>query len=247
MGDVVRLLVLLAASVAAYIGWRLYSYPGGWSYAFGDEHAADRKDLDAARGQVRALAREMRKELNDAHTRIHREKARRRERARNIERKIDELRESGRGQQVARFGGLTVHQHTVLKGEREYPLAGLKIRLETTQHHYFIYLTESNGDACYESYSCADYAEDDVRSFVMQLEHAAAEENAFRSRMAVLITQNQEEVAQVRADTHAEEEARRHLAEVTERHGQDPRRKATHTELEAARDRWHKLSGRRPR
>lgn len=246
MREFVRLLVLLAVGGGAYTLWRLYSYPGGWAYAFHPRHAADRNDLDKARWPARDLARERKKELAAAHTGIERADRRHRAVVRSIEREIHHLRHPGRGQEVAELGGLTLHQHAVIKDDREIPLQGLAIHLEHAQQQDFIHLTPTDGDPCHTSYLHAEHDADDVRRFAVQLENAVAEERSHRARTDKLITQKQGELARSRADTSLHDEARAHLTEVTSRQRQDPRPHAAQSELNAAHDRWHKLTGKRP-
>jgi hypothetical protein len=217
MREFIRLLVLFAVGGGVYTLWRLYSYPGGWAYAFHPRHAAARGDLDKARRPARDLAREAKKELATAHAGIERADRRHRAVIRSIEREIHNLHHPGRGQEVAELGGLTIHQHAVVKDDREIPLEGLKIHLEHAQHQDFIHLTPTDGDACHESYLRAEHDADDVRRFAMQLENAVAEERSHHARTAKLITQKQGELAQARADTSLHDEARVLLAEVNSR------------------------------
>lgn len=247
MREFIRLLVLWAAAGTAYTLWRLYSYPGGWAYAFSPRYATDRNDLGSARRKVRVLAWEAKKELAAAHAHLGRTKAQHRARIRGIERQIDKLLRPGHGTLITQYGGLTLHQHTLIKEEREIPLTGLEVRLDHAQHQHFIHLTPADGDACYERYPRTEHEEDDVRRFAIQLENAVAEENAFRSRTAALITHKQDELAQAQADTQPQQDARKRLDETTERHRRDTRHHTARSEREAAHDRWQKLTGKRPR
>jgi hypothetical protein len=65
-------LVLTAVAAAAYVGWRLLHYPGGWDFAFSTAHAGTRDDLDRARRQADALQRQADKELHAAHALLQR-------------------------------------------------------------------------------------------------------------------------------------------------------------------------------
>lgn len=246
MREFVRLLVLIAVAGGAYALWRLYSYPGGWAYAFHPRHAADRNDLDKARRPARTLAREAKKELDAAHAGIERANRRQRAGIRSIEREIHKLHHPGRGREVAELGGLTIHQHSVLKDEQEIPLEGLTVRLEQAQQQYFIYLTQPDGETCFESYPRPEHDEDGIRRFAVQLENAIAKDNGRRLQATARIAQAEDELAQAKADTSLHDEASAHLAQVTRRQRQDPRPQVAQVALDAAHDRWHKLTGKRP-
>lgn len=246
MREFVRLLVLFAVGGGTYTIWRLYSYRGGWAYAFHPRHAAARSDLDQARRPARDLARQAKKELAAAHAGVKRADRRQRAVIRSIEREIHSLCHPGRGGEVAELGGLTLHQHAVVKDDREIPLESLVIHLEHAQQQDFIHLTPADGDACHVSYLRAEHDAEEVSRFARQLENAVAEERSHRARTAKLIAQQQDELARARADTSLHDEARAHLAEVTSRQRQDPRPRAAQSELSAAHDRWHKLTGKRP-
>jgi hypothetical protein len=239
MKEFVGLLVLLAAGGGAYALWRRYNYPGDWAHAFHPRHAADRDDLDKARRPARDLAREREKELAAAHAGIERADRRHRAVVRSIEQEIHHLRHPGRGQEVAELGGLTLHQHAVIKDDREIPLQGLAIHHEHAQQQDFIHLAPTDGDPCHTSYPHAAYDPDDVRRFAMRLESAVADERSHQGRTTKLVTQKQEELTEAQADTSLHDDARAHLTDVTSRQRQAPPPHAAQSELNAAHDRWH--------
>ncbi|MBY8882318.1 hypothetical protein [Actinacidiphila acidipaludis] len=245
--DLIRLLVVLAVAAAACTGWRLFRYPGGWAYAFSRSHAADRADLDQARHRAGELDRASKKERKEARRQLERERQRHHQRLRAIEQRIDRLREPPRGTAVTSFGGLTLHAHSVTVDGREIPLAGLKFRVEHTKHHHALHVTQPGGRVRVQRYPRADHDEDAVRRFAVLLEDAAADENAFRLRCDAQLAEAAEELARAQGDTRAQDEARARITEIEQRQARDTRRHTAQKELDAARDRWHDLTGRRPR
>lgn len=246
MRDLVRVLFVLALAAAAYIGWRRSRYPGGWAHAFSPDHTAARGDLDRYRRQAGALDRESRKERNAAHAQLDRAQLRHRERVRAIERRIAALRRPGRGRMVAEFGEVTLHEHIVLAEGHEIPLAGLAVRLDHAQHQHFLYLVQPSGRSSIQKYMRSEHDEESVRRFAVRLENAVAEENAFRIRAAAELEQAEEELTTARVDTGPQDEARARITEVEERQRRDAKRQEAGVELEAARDRWQRLTGKRP-
>lgn len=242
----VVLLILVLLGGAAYIGRRLYRYPGGWAFAFGDAYAADRKDLAGARRGVRDLQRSARRELSQAEGTVRAEEARYRERIRSAERRLKELRAPGRGEQREVLGELTLHQHVLRHRSEDIPLAGLKVRFEPSHHRYRIRVTRPNGRVRDVHYP-RNQPEDAVRGFAVRLEYAVADENDFLSRRDGLIADTEAELVRARAATAAQDSARQALARVTARHSSDPRLPAARAELDAARKRWSAATGHEPR
>lgn len=247
MEDLVRVLVVLAVAAALYVAWRRFRYPGGWAYAFRPEHSAARADLDTARRHARSLERELGKERDAARSQLDREKRLHKERVRTLERQISALRRPERGGQIASLGGVTLHAHSVRVGSTEIPLAGLTVRLDHARQQHFLYLTKPNGRSHVTPYPRTKHEEESVRRFAVRLENAVADENAVRVRVAAALREAEEELAQVRDDTGAQDEARARIAEVEERQSRDTRLDAAHKEVHAACERWEQLTGKRPR
>jgi hypothetical protein len=80
----------------------------------------------------------------------------------------------------------------------------------------------------------------------MRLENAVADERSHQGRTTKLVTQKQDELTEAQADTSLHDDARAHLADVISRQRKDPRPNAAQSELNAAHDRWHKLTSKRP-
>jgi chromosome segregation ATPase len=229
-----------------YVGWRLYSYPGGWTFAFGKKHTAERQGLSQARQQVRELERDVRRELSAAQARVESAKTQRQQRIRAAERQLGELRQPGRGELVGQLGELVLHRHALLVTAEEIPLAGLQVRFEQGRQKGHVYVTESEGKVRYVEYPHALHEEGVVRRFTVRIENTVAEENAFRKNRRSRIKDLESELQQAQADTAPYEAARLQLAQLNERQRQDGRLTAARSELEAAHERWQALSGHRP-
>ncbi|MFI0901604.1 hypothetical protein [Streptomyces sp. NPDC020983] len=241
------MLAVTVVAAAVYVGWRLFHYPGGWDFAFGTAHSRARDDLDRARRQANTLKRESHKELDAAHASFKRAQNQQREQVRAIERRIAGLLRPGRGSMISRLGDVSLHEHSVLVDDQEIPLADLAVRVDHAQHQHFLYLTQPGGKVRLHRYPRSEHDEDTVRRFAVQLENAIADENAYRIRAAAQADKAQTELADVRADTEAQDKARAHIVEVEERQRRDTRPQRAHKELEAARDQWQQLTGKRPR
>jgi hypothetical protein len=242
----VSVLAVTVVAAAVYVGWRLFYYPGGWDFAFGTIHSSARDDLDRARRQADTLKRESHKELDAAHAALKRAQNQQREQVRTIERRIAGLIRPGRGSMISRLGDVSLHEHSVLVDDQEIPLADLAVRLDHAQHQHFLYLTQPGGKVHLHRYPRSEHDEDTVRRFAVELENAVADENAYRIRAAAQADKAQTELADVRADTEAQDKARTHIAEVEERQRRDIRHQHARQNLEAARDRWQQLTGKRP-
>jgi hypothetical protein len=238
------LLALLGG--AAYIGWRLHAYPGGWAYAFGDAYAAERRDLAMARRGVRELERAARRELSEAKGKVRGEETRYRERIRSAEQRLKELRNPGRGEQQQTLGELTLHQHVLRHRSEDIPLAGLKVRFESSRHKYYIKVTRPNGRVRDVHYPRTQ-PEDAVRRFAVRIENAVADENDLLTRRKGLIADAETELTHARAGTLSKEAALEALARLTARQSADDRLPAARAELDAARGRWHAETGHLPR
>ncbi|WP_329311233.1 hypothetical protein [Streptomyces sp. NBC_01262] len=238
------LLVLLGG--AAYIGWRLHAYPGGWAYAFGDAYAVERRDLAMARRGVRELERAARRELSEAKGKVRGEETRYRERIRSAEQRLKELRNPGRGEQQQILGELTLYQHVLRYRSEDIPLAGLKVRFESARHKYGIKVTRPNGRAVVARFP-GTQSEDAVRHFAIRIENAVADENDLLTRRKGLIADAETELTHARASTLSQEAAREALVRLTARQSADDRLPAARAELDAARGRWHAETGHLPR
>ncbi|MFD0278984.1 hypothetical protein ACFVHB_34450 [Kitasatospora sp. NPDC127111] len=245
--DVVFWVLLVVAGCAASVGWRLWSFPGGWERAFAGTYAAERRRLAAARRAVRRLRWAAGREMAGARLTVHRRTAAHRQRVRAAQRHLDRLGDPGSGAVLVRFGGAALHEHVVAFDGTSIPLAGLRVRDEHSGGTSHLYLTRPDGRVHHETYAHGEHAEDDVRRFAVRVQNAAADENDFRERRTVMIAAAEADLDAARADTTARDRAREELAEITERHRLDTRLKAARAELAAARDHWHRTSGRRPR
>lgn len=239
--------LLVAIGCAALVGWRVWSYPGGWGRTFAGSHAGERRELAAARQAVRRRQWAARREISGAQMKLRSRTAAYQQRIRSARRRLERLNNPGRGEVVARLGEAVLHEHVVAFEAEALPLAGLGVRCEHSNGKSHLYLTRPNGRVRHEVYPHDEHDEDDVRRFAVQVQNAAADEEDFRLQHTALVEEAEAELEAARADTTAQEEAREHLALVTERHRRDAGLKTALAELESARERWRQASGRRPR
>jgi hypothetical protein len=246
---VVQLILVVVVAGAVGVGWRLVRYPGGRRYAFSDVHRADRQDLDRARAAVRALRGVARQEVSRAESRAARASRAYERRIDDAERELERLRRPGRGAFVAELGEVSLYEHALVFKGTEIPLAGLAVRFELARNtsKTYIYLTRPDGRVELPDYADEAFPEEHVRRFSVRIENAVAAENEFRDRRTGAIRRAQSELKEARLDTAERDNARQALERVKARHSDSPELAKALAELEAARDRWHALSGRRPR
>lgn len=175
-----------------------------------------------------------------------------------LEQQITRLRTPGTGEHLGGLGELVLFKHilvvTSATGARSIPLAGLNIRCDTGQRNHSIYLTEATGRVHRAAYphrlpaldDQQRFDEDAVRDFAVAIQNAIADENAFRARIPILLKKTEKELEDTRADTRAQEAARRRLAQVRQRNRRDPHRKAADAAREEARKDWETLTGHIP-
>ncbi|MFD9208719.1 hypothetical protein ACFVZM_20880 [Streptomyces sioyaensis] len=244
--DGVRVMVLIMIGCATWVGWQLYSFPGGWAYAFGTQHAGERQHLSEARRKMREAERSSYRRVAAAKEQQHSTQALFEERIRRAEKTLQRVSQPGRGEPVEQQGAAVLHQHVLLIAGEEIPLAGLRVRFEQAQHKNHIYVTRLDGTVHWTPFPHAEHEEDGVRRFAVRIENAVAAENAFRAQQKALITQAEKELQEARADTGARDAARLHLTQMTTLHQHDRQRKAARAELEAARKRWQTITGKLP-
>ncbi|WP_326578672.1 hypothetical protein OIE69_35185 [Actinacidiphila glaucinigra] len=243
-GMTLTVVILVLAGVAR----RLHRYPGGWRFALSGRHDTDRDTLDRARRAVRKLRRRARRELAGARAQVARADRSHRRRVGDAERHLDRLRRPGRGAFVATLGKVSLHEHVmVISGPQTkvLPLDCLEVRFEHSQVGDHIYLRRPDG-VHLESFTPGEHAEDAVRRFSVRIENAVAKERAFLTERARSVKKAEDDLKAAHADTGAAEDARRRLGTVTARQRRDPALAEALAGLEAARDQWHGLTGRRP-
>lgn len=234
--------------VLAGVGRRLRRYPGGWRFAFSGRHDADRDALDRARRTVRTLRRGARRELAGARARVARADRAHRRRVGDAERHLARLRRPGKGAFVAALGKVSLHEHVmVISGPKTkvLPLDGLQVRFEHSAVGNHIYLRRPD-TVHLQSYPPGEHAEDSVRGFGVRIENAVATESTFLIGLATSVKKAEDALKAAHADTGRAREARRQLVLVTARQRRDPALAQALADLEAARDRWQGLTGRRP-
>ncbi|MFE4695958.1 hypothetical protein ACWCPD_35070 [Streptomyces sp. NPDC001935] len=232
-----------------WVLWRLVRYPGGWTYAFHEEHREARRALEGARGAVRALRRAARREKWRAHGAVKRAEWAYRRRVRRAESELERLGTTRRGARVEQLGEITLHEHAVVVGNDEVALAGLKVRLEPgrLKATSYVYLTQPDGRERMERYAGADYAEDAVRRFAVRIQNAVAAADRLEEERVGSIRAVKAELREARSATDQVEAAKERLEETRARHDADVRLPKARMALDDARSTWHGLTGRRPR
>lgn len=179
-------------------------------------------------------------------------------RLRQLEQQIARLRNPGTGERLDSLGELVLFQHVLVvtsgPGTRSIELAGLDARFDTGQTNHSIYLTDVAGRvhrAKYPHHQPAmpdqqRFDEEAVRDFTVAVQNAVANENSLHTRIPRQLTQAEQKLKEARADTRAQEVARKEVTLVRQRNRQEPHRKVADSELEDALQNWKALTGRIP-
>ncbi|MCX5450272.1 hypothetical protein [Streptomyces nigrescens] len=242
-------LVVVVALGVGWLAWRLAQFPGGWAYAFHEQYRADREALEGARGAVRQLNGTARREVQQAQTAVTRAEKAYRSRISRVEAELQQLRMPSRGDHVDQLGQLVLHEHALLIGDDEVPLAGLQVRFDLARstHVSYVYLTpQPDGRERLERFAGDEFPEDSVRQFSVRIQNAAVTANQLQALRDVDIHKLEAELREAREATEPVETARELLEEMRARHGSDPQLPKARAALDDARDVWQELTGRRP-
>ncbi|MEV7471308.1 hypothetical protein AB0O20_33120 [Streptomyces kronopolitis] len=241
-------LVVVVAFGVGCVAWRLMQYPGGWAYGFHEQYRADREALDAARDAVRRLKGTARQEAQHAQTSVTQAEKAYRSRISRVEAELQQLRTPRRGDRVAQLGQITLHEHALLVGDDEVPLAGLHVRFDLARstHVSYVYLTQPDGRERMECFAGDEFPEDTVRQFSVRLQNAAVTANQLQALRDGDIHKLKAELREAREATEPMDTARELLEETRARHGSDPQLPKAQAALDDARDVWQELTGRRP-
>lgn len=245
-------IVVVVLAIAAGVLWLMLRYPGGWRYAFTAEYADNRRDLDAARGRLRALEREAGRERDRARAEIAAAEQAHQERVDRARERLDRLRSPARGDLRSSLGdGLRLYDQalevTAQGRTAEYPLHEVSLRDEYSREEGHVYVSLPTGRQQTVTVSLEETAEAEVRRFVVEVFNAVADAKAAAVERRALVPLAEAELREAEADTASREEARRQLAELLARQKADTRIPRARRELDAERDRWQRLTGSRPR
>ena len=241
-------LIALGALTVGWMVWRLVRYPGGWVYAFHEDHLEERQALDDARKAVRQLRGAARRETWQAWTEVKRAEWAYRRRVRGVESELEQLRTPHRGACVNQLGEIALHEHSVLISDDELPLADMYVRFELarSKHVSYVYLTLTDGREHMERYEGEEFPEDVVRQFSVQIHNAAVAAHRLRDRRAGEIRTREQELREAQEATEPIAMARERLENTRTRHNSDPKLPRARAALDAARNEWQGLTGRRP-
>ncbi|MEU6973815.1 hypothetical protein AB0A71_40035 [Kitasatospora aureofaciens] len=244
-------MVIGALVVAGVMSWRMQRYPGGWRYAFALQYVAERRDLDAARRALRGLRDQAARERETASGSVELAELAHQGRIDAARARLVALKNPGTGLLRDSVGGLWLYEH-VLEARADgraaqYPLHQVSIRDEYSPKVGHVYLALPAGRQQMVSVALDEAtSETEVRAFVVKVANAAADAKAAKAERLAKIPQAEAELRKVTADTSGPEQARQRLADLTARQKSDARIPRARRELDAARDRWEKLTGHRP-
>ncbi|OKK11170.1 hypothetical protein AMK09_31650 [Streptomyces sp. CB02488] len=246
------LLLALAVTGAVAVGRRLHRYPGGMEFAFGGEHSAARHDLDTARNALRALERAAQRELSGAQAAARKAERIHRRRVSSAEADLAYLREPGRGSYLTEIQHLSLYQHILVadvpdEWPGDLPLDRIAIRCDHTPTASHIYLTGPDGRQYLLTYPVFELGEEYVRKFVLDVRNAIPAARTFQQDRPRLIRESEAELRRVLSDTTGRSEAGLPLDALAAGQAGDPRIPGARQDLDAARARWHALTGHRPR
>jgi hypothetical protein len=240
--------VVLVGLSAGWVVSRLVRYPGGWAYAFHEEHREERQALADARSAVRELRETARRETVQAQTAVKRAEWAHRRQVRQVESELEQLRNPGRGALVEQLGGIALHENVVLVDGDELRLAGMEVRFDLAKSSRvsYVYLTQPDGQQHMERYEDEEFPEDTVRRFSVQVQNAAAAAQRLNKKRAANIRVLEGKLGEVREATGLVEAAQERLEKTRARHDSNPKLPRARAALDDARKEWQDLTGRRP-
>ncbi|MGW2210597.1 hypothetical protein [Streptomyces sp. NPDC001781] len=254
------IVVLLAAALA---GWavrvRARRFPGSLALALLPRHAEDRRPLAQARANVRSLEEIARSEESGARAGLEQAEQNRERDLSAAADRVAGLEKPGRGKQLGTLGELTLYEHTLVKrpptgAARSLQLAGLRVRLESGDSAYYLYVLQADGTPERTNYprrtgegeEARGFTEDRVRDFGDAVQRAVARENTFRATLPERLKQARHDRELLEQDTEAVDRARERLAGIEARNKDNPRLAEARAELETARLEWRRHTGRMP-
>ncbi|MCC9312261.1 hypothetical protein LN042_35250 [Kitasatospora sp. RB6PN24] len=246
MGIAIGVLLVVLVGGGSAVATRLRRYPGGLAYAFGAAFAPERRQLAAARRTVRQLRHDANRELMGARNDVRGARARHRYELELATRRVEQLRDPGRGALLGRLGVVALHQHAVMVSTEELPLAGLTVRFERIDRQYCLHFAVPGGGVHRQVFERALHAEEEVRRFGNRVVNAVAEENARLKRRNQLVAAAEAELRAVEQRTAPQRSARDRLAGLTVRQDVDQRLAEAVKALDDARARWRSRTGRMP-
>ncbi|WP_093802920.1 hypothetical protein [Streptomyces sp. Wb2n-11] len=239
---------MLGALGVCWATWRLVRYPGGWAYAFHEEHQEERQALAEARNAVRELRGTARRETWRARAEVKRVEWAYWRRVRRAESELEQLRTPHRGARIEQLGGITLHEHTVLIAGDEVPLAGMHVRFELARstHVSCVYLKQPDGRERRERYEGKEFPEEAVRRFSVRIQNAAVAAQRLQEQRAGDIRALQARLREARKATEPITVAQEGLERTRARHDADIKLPQARKALDDARKGWQDLTGRRP-
>jgi hypothetical protein len=141
---------------------------------------------------------------------------------------------------------LALHQHAVVVGPEELPLARLTVRLEEAGGQYVLHFALPDGRVRRQVLAPTLHTGEEVRRFGHRVAKAVTEEQLLLKRRDQLVAAALAELRQVEQRLVPQRPAHDPLAEPAERYRADQRPAEARRALDDARARWHGLTGRHP-
>ncbi|MFD8781217.1 hypothetical protein [Kitasatospora sp. NPDC059599] len=240
--------IVAVLAAVAIVAWRRSLYPGTWRHAFDPRHSPERQKLHTARWNLRRAEQNVATEQKRAHSAAADAANEHEARVRNAELHLAALRAPGRGALLHSLGDrLDLYEHALrVRTGATHPLLGLTIDDQYSPAEAYIYLTPPDGQRELLTLALESTPQADVRAFVVHVHNAIASTGPALKQLQALIPEAEAELRRVTADTRDRRQAEQNLQQVTARLKNDLRIPQARRELNAAYDRWHQLTGRRP-
>ncbi|MFD8481672.1 hypothetical protein [Kitasatospora sp. NPDC059673] len=244
-------LLAIAAGAAAAVLWRWLQYPGAWRYAFEARYAEHRRDLDTHRGHLCAVRRTSRRTVSTARDGAARAATAHRARVAAAQAGVDRLRDPGRGAEGETLGVLRLFEHKLVLTTNgraaDHALDSVLLHADHAAGTSQVHLVLPDGAQRELPFAHSEFAEEKVRAFVIAARDGVARAKAARLAREAELPAAEAALAEVRADTAEVDRAHQRLEEIRAEQDADPAIAEAEQEFEAARDRWQKLTGVRPR
>ncbi|MFD8544765.1 hypothetical protein [Streptomyces sp. NPDC059649] len=164
------------------------------------------------------------------------------------EAELRQLRAPDRGGHVDQLGQIVLHEHALLVGGDEVPLAGLHVRFDLARstHVSYVYLSRPDGRERMERFARTIFPKTQCVSSACGSRMRPQQPNQLQALRDGDLRKLEAERREARRETEPVQTARELLDETRARHGSDPRLPKARAALEDARDVWQELTGRRP-
>ncbi|WEV26327.1 hypothetical protein OYE22_14810 [Streptomyces sp. 71268] len=263
----VQTLSWVVAVSLGVLACRWASYPGSWVAMFGAEYAKPRGELRRVREELTAARRASAHRLEAATERLRVARAAYQAEVDGAERRLRSLRAPAPGSRVTWLGRIAVHEEALRLFDEDgpldetgrhrtpasgpstdLPLATLTVDCAPSDDppETCVTLTSGNSVSYEVGYAHREYPEANVRQFVSDVRSAVARAREAQAAREQHIAAAEADLAAARAATEDVDAARTRVERVRTAERVDPEVRRAADALEAQRDRWHAITGRRP-